>query len=355
MLFVRAGTLFAQNFDVNKLKLQDKPVRLTDSVLTGADNGSGFAAFSVSDTGVLVYRTENRRGRDTQLTWIDRSGKPLETIGSTGVNDNPRVSPDGRRVAVSVGTNEGAAPAIWIFGPGNISIRVAEGVFPVWSSDGRRLIYLGVKDGKTSVVQKSVEDNAGDEQVLIGVKPFIHVDDISPDNQYIVGSDRSGQTNRDVIAVALAAQDKPIKVAATPAQELFGRISPDGRWIAYSSDEDATTKVYIQAFPHAGRKILVSPNGGTWPVWRRDGKELFYVSLDSKLMAVSISGGSTLQPGIPQPLFDVRFRGNGIGFPSQYDVTPDGKRFLVNMAVAASESEVSPIHVVLNWPELLKK
>jgi serine/threonine protein kinase len=357
LLFVRNSTLFAQDFDLKHFELRNMPVHITDSVFTSIGNAA-FAAFSVSETGTLVYRTgKNEQERQqTQLTWFDRSGNVLETIGSIGLNRNPRLSPDGTRAAVQIGVGALAVSSVWVLGPGNISSRVAEsGFFPMWSSDGRQLVYLvRVRDGKDRIVQKSVTAEGNEEQVLYSPAPLGHLDDLAPDGKYAVVSTITGQTNRDVIAVPLEGAEKPIKIAATSAQEIYGRISPDGHWIAYSSDESGVSEVYVQAYPRAGSKTLVSRNGGTWPVWRRDGKELFYTSADGmKLMVVSVSGTTVLQPGAPQTLFDVRLIGIGIGSPSQYDVTSDGQRFLINSA--AANSEISPIHVVLNWTELLKR
>jgi len=133
-------------------------------------------------------------------------------------------------------------------------------------------VYVVVHDGRNQAIQKSVTAESTDEQVLSNPLRFEHLDDVAPDGKYLVGS------------VPVAGDDKPIQVAATTAEELYGRISPDGHWIAYSS-ESGISEIYIQAFPPAGTKVLVSRNRGTWAVWRRDGKELFYVSADSNLMA----------------------------------------------------------------------
>jgi len=355
LLFVRDNALFAQNFDLKHFDLRDKPVHLADSIFFSGGN-AGFSAFSVSETGVLVYRTGNsREERDrTQLTWFDRAGNALETVGAIGLNRNPRLSPDGKRIAVQVENGDNRT-SVWILDLGNVSSRFAENALsPIWSSDGQRLVYLTLDDKNLHIVQKFVTAG-GDEQVLYSApRTGGHLDDIAPDGKYVVQTLATGQTNRDVVALPLSGDEKKLAIAVTSAQELYGRISPNGHWVAYASNESGVNEVYVQGFPRAASKVQISRNGGTLPVWRRDGKELFYLSADSKLMAVAISSGDTLQPSAPQPLFDVHTKGGGgIGTPSQFDVTPDGKRFLVNTAVAGSE--LSPIHVILNWPALLQK
>jgi Tol biopolymer transport system component len=354
ILFVRGTTLFAQNFDVGQLELQDKPIRIADSIITNSNN-AGFAAFSASESGVLVYRMGDFRERNpSQLTWFDRHGNVTGTIGAIDVNLNPRLSPDGSRAAVQIAEESGSA--IWVLGPGATSRRVAaDSLFPLWSPDGRQLLYDRRRDGKATIVKRLVDGDGGEEE-LLSTSLSGHFDDWSPGGTYLVLSLNRGQTNRDILAVPVGVDPKPLPIAATAADELYGRISPDGHWIAYQSNESGTEEIYLQAFPHAGIKTLVSRNGGRWPVWRPDGKELFYLSLDEKkLWAVSISGGSTIQPGSPEALFDVHVTsGGGIGTPSKYDVTSNGQKFLVNVA-ASDAPEISPIHVILNWTELLKR
>jgi hypothetical protein len=153
-----------------------------------------------------------------------------------------------------------------------------------------------------------------------------------------------------VDGVAASPRDAP-----PPGQPCLAcRLSPDGHWLAFASDDTGMSEVYVQPFPEGGNRILVSRSSGAWPVWRRDGKELFFIAADSRLMAVSVSLTGGFQPGTPQPLFEVPLGGGrGLGSPAQYDVTSDGQRFLVNARVG--NFQVSPIHVVLNWPRLLKR
>jgi Tol biopolymer transport system component len=246
---------------------------------------------------------------------------------------------------------------MWILGPGDVSTGVAENAAqPVWSSDGRRVIYsLRLPGKKPQVAQRAVAGETGEEQVLYaGSDSPEDVNDLSPDGKYVVGTTVSGQTNRDLIAVPLDGSGKPQAIAATAAQELYGRLSPDGHWIAFSSDSTGVPEVYVQAFPQGGNKTLVSRNGGAWPVWRPDGKELFYIASDSRMMAVSVSLTNGFQPGTYQALFEVPLGvGQGVGSPAQYDVTADGQRFLVN--ARAGDFRISPIHIILNWTELLKR
>ena len=184
-----------------------------------------------------------------------------------------------------------------------------------------------------------------------------HIDDLSTDGKYAVISQNTGTTNRDIVAISLTGDREPVPIAASQANELYGRLSPDGRWVAYTSNESGKDEIYVQAFPRAGSRTLISSNGGLYPAWRRDGKELFYISSDRrKLMSVSISSGTAIQAGTPQPLFDINLTTDGgVGTPSHFDVSPDGKRFLI--ATSAGEtSAISPvIHIVLNWPGLLQR
>ena len=227
LLFVRDNALFAQNLDLKNFELRDKAVRIADSIFFVGGN-AGFAAFSVSETGVLVYRTgkSQEESERTQLTWFDRTGNVLETIGTIGLNRNPRLSPDGKRIAVQVDNRDsGTLNSVWILDFGNVSSRIAEkAVDPMWSSDGRRVVYLTLDDKKLHLVQKAATAG-GDEQVLYSAPRSGHLDDIAPDGKYIVQTLQSGQTNRDVVAFSLSGDEKPLPIAATSAQELYGRIS----------------------------------------------------------------------------------------------------------------------------------
>ncbi len=351
LLFAREGTLLAQKFDLARLAMEGEPMTIANHV--NADAAAG-AMFSISTNGVLVYRQEAAEVT-TQLVWFDRTGRRVGQVGAPANQDEPRLSPDGTRVAVRRGLEPGHDD-IWIlnvttgresrltFDSGNFS--------PFWSPDGRAVAFGAQRfepDGLLNGVFRRTSSGVGDVETLVKGRLAMNPSDWSHDGKFIIYDDQHSMTKSDIWALPLTGDRKPIALVRTAEDDEFGQLSPDGRWLAYISKATGRWEVYVQGFPAARGKWQVSTSGGTQPRWRRDGKELFYVAADVQLMAVPIKPGiESFETDTHVPLFAMP--------PSSredisYDVSADG-RFLVNVLVSDTSQ---PVVVVLNWTEALKK
>lgn len=258
---------------------------------------------------------------------------------------NPKLSLDGKRVAVEQVTTNNRD--IWILEvergvASRFTFDPAEEFDPLWSPDGKQISFVS----KGSLYQKA-SSGAGTEEILLkdGVGTTAH--DWSSDGRFITYRPTQGG---DIWVLPLAGERKPFPFVQSEFNEVQSQISPDGKWLAYLSSESGRYEVYVQSFPKPAGKWQVSTNGGVYPRWRRDGKELFYLAPDQKLMAAAIRGDGTLEVGAPQALFETRTvlgASTGAHFLQQYDVAPDGQRFLMN--VGREGPAASPITVVLNW------
>jgi Tol biopolymer transport system component len=354
VLFLRDGSLMAQPFDIKRLELSGEAVPVAElAVLPNALSGP----YSVSWTGALAYRAglPSTNPQSTQLAWFDRKGKQLGLVGPSGEYFRPSLSPDGNYVVFE----RGSPSDIWVMdiqkGVTSRVVSSPEGgsSFPVWSPDGRSIVYIRI----TGMYERAF-GVVGEEKLLLKPEPLLGPTDWSRDGRYIVANNLQGAPY-DLWALPLFGDRKPLRVTETPFSEVAARISPDGHWIAYMSNESPGPpyQLYIQSFPEPGKKQQVSTNGAFIPRWSRDGKELFYVEPDLTLMAVSIkSTNSSLEAGVPTRLFKAPINGATLGNGRNYDVAADG-RFLVNVVPSASgPAQVSaPITVILNWPAGLKK
>ena len=335
VIFVRQGALFAQAFDVASLSLSGDPVRLADQMVVR--EGWSIAALSMSATGTLIYRAGSSPNQ--QLVWFDRAGQEISRVGEVdraGMG-GPSLAPDGRRVAVhrSVGENWD----VWL-------VDVTRGLLTrftsdpaidwraVWSPDSRRVAFWNIGSG---MYQKLATNTEPEELLLERGVPW----DWSSDGRFLLYSVSGGLS-----ALPLDGDRTPIPIA--PANG--GQFSPDGKWVAYESDESGRFEIYIQPFPGSGERVQVSTGGGRHVRWRRDGSELFYVAFDDRLMAVPIrfpSSGQTAEADSPVPLFATHFGGENLGLGiHQYVVSSDGQRFLMNTVVGEPNP---PLTVVLNW------
>ena len=348
------GTLMAQPFDPDSRQLKGDAFPVAEYV---DREGSRYVSASVSANGTLVYaRGSSLAGH--RLTWFDRAGRVLDTLGDPVPYTNLALSPDEHRVAVSVATGSPENRDIWIIDIArNISSRqtIDPGTdeSPVWSPDGMRIVFSSKRSEKASLRQKFINGTDTDESLVegsgdraIGMWPS----DWSADGRFIAYTHTGAfpQTS-DVWVLPLFGDRKPFPVVHTEFLETSGVFSPDGRWMAYTTNEGGQPNVYVQPFLRAGAKYPVSRDGGSQPAWRADGKELFYLRADGTMMAVSIGATGQFDAGVPQALFQ-------IGAPTTYPflrvyvlrvyaVTKDGKRFLVNARPAAA----TPLTVVVNW------
>jgi hypothetical protein len=353
LLYAREGTLVARPFDATRLELSGEAVPLVKQI--GFTLSSGGAHFSVSDTGTLLYRT-NPAAADTQLVWFDRAGRQLETVGRAGHYSDIRLSPDGKRLAFQRLDPENGASDVWLLElasgtTSRLTFDPANDGDAVWSPDGGRVVFSSMRDGLPNLYQK-LSSGAGGEELLLETADSKIANDWSPDGRHVLYNAMSRQS-QDLWVLPLFGERRPEPFARTDFQESGGRFSPDGRWVAYTSNESGRLEVYVQSFPASGGKWQVSNGGGGSPRWRRDGRELFYISADGKqLMAVGVDGSSdTFKAGVPEPLFEPRV--GAISGDSPYDVAADGRRFLINAVV--EETVPAPVTVVMNWTADLRR
>jgi hypothetical protein len=355
LLFQRDGTTMAQPFDPNRLELAGEAVPLPD-VLASNTN---VPILSASANGAFVYQGGRPRP-DSRLTWFDRQGKEIGLASDPGTYYELSLSPDGTRVAVR--RADAGKGGIWTIDfVRHTSTRLtlgsdsARSVQPIWSPDGSEIVF-SPGFGAPPIRKPSSGAGEGKPLRLPGTESSYALD-WSRDARILLFSVSIPPNNRDIWVFPLDG-GTPAPYMATPFFEAGATFSPGSpRWVAYSSDESGRNEVYVRTFPDPSRdKWLISSGGGNQPRWRRDGHELFYVSPDNKLMSVDVGGsGSTFEPGIPKPLFGAAFRRDLRGFEIAghgWDVTPNGQRFLINIAL---EEATAPLTVVLNWQAALKK
>jgi len=360
LLFVREGSLMAQRFDPGKLKLSGEAFPVAEPV--GVDAGLQHGRFSVSESGVLVY--DSIGGGNRQLVWFHRSGKPLASVEPPGAYWIVDFSPNGRRVAASRNDPQTNNLDIWLFdlargSSSRFTFHPAGEGAPVWSPDGSRIAFFSSRNGPWNLYQKAAS-GAGEEEFLLKTSANQYPTDWSRDGRFLLYTEEDPKTGADLWVLPMAeqkknAERKPILVLRTEFAERNGRFSPDGKWVAYDSNESGRYEIYVRAFspgqPGTGGKWPVSTGGGQDPRWRRDGKELFYLAPDRKLMAVEVKTGSGFEAGIPRPLFQTPVF--TAAYAGRYAVTADGQRFLINSEAEGAAGE--PATVILNWPATLKK
>ncbi len=356
LLFRREDALMAQPFDATRLKTTGDMFPIAEQVLTTGN--IGFGAFSVSENGMLVYRSSEAVS-DRELIWMNRAGKRLGTLGKPGAFWGIAISPDEKTLAVSI--LNGSQRDIWLedLGRGVLSrftFRSGINRNPVWSPDSSRLIFAlqPLSSGGTADIYQKPAGGNGQEELLLhaGINGF--ADDWSSDGKWIVYEQAGQKTATDLWLLPLGDR-KPVPYLQTQFDEMAARFSPDGRWTAYQSNESGQFQVYVQTVPPSGAKYQISTSGGTYPRWRRDGKELFYISADRKLMAVPVKLGATVEAGTPQPLFPAPpFAGMQLA-ASFYAPMGDGQRFLVNAPAGGEATAAPPFTVVTNWQAAFKK
>jgi len=359
VLFVRQGTLFAQPFDPKRRALSREPVAVAERVEDSAV--PGMLGFSVSGTGVLVYGYSTIAG-GLQLNWVDRHGRVLQTAGPLANYRGIDLSPDGTHVAAH--RHERAVQGdVWVteLTRGTTSRftfdATQENSSPVWSPDGQSIAYASLRGDKWGIYRKP-SNNAGSEEQLLESKDTVLPESWSPDGQSIVYTQFSSRAP-DLWRLPLTGERKPVALLNSLFVETFGQVSPDGRWLAYASNETGTGEIYVQRFGSGSGKWQVSTSGGNYPRWRRDGRELFYLSfVGAKMMAVEITTtGDRFEAGTPVELFESGFFNLTHNGPYYgYGVSPDGERFLIAQSPSAGGQPSSPpIIVVVNWTAALPK
>ena len=348
LLYKRGATLMAQRFDDRRLESEGEPFPIAEHVWFPPSGGRGFAAFSASGNGMVTYRT--LPAATTELVWFDRRGDRLGTVGAPANYAIPALSPDEMKLAITridprIGTKDlylidlvrGTPPARFTFDP-------TEETNPTWSPDGNQIAFVSRKKGLLNLYRKATS-GTGDAEPLLESGEEKIIESWSPNGRFILyeAGDR-------LWALPLTGDRKPASLFARSGGTR-AVISPNGRWVAYQSSDSGRDEVYVQSFPPSGSKWQVSTNGGEEPYWRRDGKEMFYIS-GKTLMAVDVNSDEpAFTYGKPSPLFEVRLEVEPRR--SRYQVAGNGQRFLVNIPLESTLSE--PITVVTNWASGVKK
>jgi len=357
LLRVSQGVLVAQPFDPDTASPGGEPVPFAQAV--GADAALSQGAFSVSAE-VLAHRTGASASR-RQLAWVDRTGKIVGTLGppDDSAPTAPSLAPDGQRVAVGrIPPSQQGNTDVWLIDTSRaVTTRFTfdDGIdaTPIWSPDGSRIVFRSSRNGAFDLFEKPAS-GAGEEQPLLVTPQSKSPLDWSRDGRVLLYAVQDDKTATDLWALPLTGERKAFAVAQTNFDEMQGQFSPDGRWLAYASNESGQFEVYVRPFPEAGGKWQVSTGGGTQPRWGRNGQELFYVAPDGRLMAAPIRVvQGAVDTGRPVALFPTRLATGpnilpaGYNSSAQYAVAPNG-RFLMNVA-PAEQAVTSPITVVLNW------
>ena len=351
------GTLLAVPFDPSRLEVTGSPVTIIEGV--GAFE-EGPAQFSFSSLGTLVYVPRGIAEEERTLVWVDRQGAE-EPLGAPPRRyRNLRLSPDGLRLAVTIG--RGNNQDVWIYDIARhaltqLTFEKGRDIHPIWAPDGRRLAFRSAREGSQNLFWKPADGSGAAERLTTSENGVQSPTSWSPDDQVLAFYERpaaegSSATGLDIWVLPLEGERKPRPFLQTQFDEGGAVFSQDGRWLAYGSNESGRLEVYVQPFPGPGNKWQISTEGGAEPAWARSGRELFYRNGD-QMMAVEITTEPTFSAGTPKLLFEGTFQGGGVS-RANYGVTPDGQRFA--MIQEGGPNEPPPqIYVVLNWFEELKR
>jgi Tol biopolymer transport system component len=340
LLFVRDGALLARAYDPGTQRLGDDLYQILDDVRYSMADGA--ASFSVSEGGEMAYQSSAAVAQ-SELVWFNRAGERIGSPAVTGNVEEPSISLDGTRLAVMRWAN-GTSDVWQIDLARNSSLRLttdpAIDFAPLWSPDSSAIVFSSNRDGPSDLYQTMP---GGEDKSLLRSASVKHATHWSPDGRFIIYQTVERSTGRDLWTLADGDQKREVYLQ-TAFHESLGRLSPNGRWMAYVSNQTGRDEVYVRPFPPSTGMWRISTEGGTEPRWRRDGRELFYIAADQNVMAVPVeSGTARFQSGIPGALFKSRSSHGGIW---SYDVTPDGQRFVMSVNVG---DPVPPIIVVLNW------
>jgi len=346
ILYSRQQAIVAQRFNARSLTVQGDPLPVVDRA--GAFSSTWGPIASASENGTLVYSRPVNQA--SQLHWYSRDGKQLSSIEGARNYSQLLLSPDGRRVAVELdGTEKTPHRTLWV-------LELSTGIFSlftpntenrysdaIWSSDSRDIIYARFQGFKPAILRKPA--GGGAEQVVISQETALYPEESLPDGSILAVT----QNGKDIVRIAPSG-GKSESIFHTDFESDEPHVSPDGRWITYTANESGQWETYVAAYPSFGSRRQVSNAGGMGPVWRADGKELFYLSPVGELMSVGFKGGAQPETSVPVKLFQTRLRADNRY--NQYTVTNDGQRFLVYEPV---EENDQPYYVVMNWTSLLKR
>jgi eukaryotic-like serine/threonine-protein kinase len=340
LLFPREATLFAQRLDPQTFRLTGEPVAVAEDVRS--NEGNGRSAFAVSGNGVLVYQG-GVFNLDGQLAWYGRDGKRLGAIGQRGQYQSVRLSPDEKRAALAVGP--GFHADTWI-------MDLASGVLTRMTTDARSSNVIGPWSPDSERLAINWADAGGFHELTVAsgkTRPLgkgISAHDWSPDGHSILGTDFSG---KQLVAIPVEGDPQPRTVSNTPYRKSDFRFAPDGKSVAYTSYEPGRAQIFVASFPAFAEKRQVSIDGGGFPTWRKDGKELFFRTADGTVMSAEVRTGGRIEAGVPKPLF--KFASGALWY--KYSPAGDGQRFLV--IESEQKDQIGQTMVVVNWTAELKQ
>jgi eukaryotic-like serine/threonine-protein kinase len=351
LLYAQSGTLMAAPFDARRLALRGAAAPVVEGVMQST--ASGAAQYSVSSTGTLVYLADGAAGSLSRLVWVDRNGEEQLLPAAARSYQFPRVSPDGSRVVVGIAEQE---MQVWVYALSRDTLTrlTFEGNVngtPIWSPDGKRVAFDSNQAGPDNLFWRDSDGSVGMERLT--TSDYTHApNSFSPDGQLLAFVEVTPQTGRDIWILRLS--DRKAKpFLKTQYEETAPRFSPDGRWLAYSSDESGRREIYVRPYPGPGGKWQISTEGGQEPVWNPNGRELFYRNA-SGVMAADLETKPGFSARKAKVLFEGPYLQTSGSFP-YYDVSPDGRRFLMLKPVESQASTAKEINVVLNWWEELKE
>jgi hypothetical protein len=349
LLYVRENTLVTQAFDASSGEVKGEPMPVADEV---SASGTGHSPFSASQDGILVYQSEGFSVR--QLVWRNREGHELGIVGDPKLYGVMSLAPDNARMVVSVFDPEAEHRDLWIHDlergtASRFTFDPEADINAVWSPDGSRIAFSSSRDGSFDLFVKD-EAGGGEVEKLLSSEHSIHPADWSRDGRFLVYSMLAGGNTWNLWALPLEPPGEAFPVVESEFFDVRPVFSPDGRWLAYESDESGRFEVYVRKFPGPSGKWQVSTNGGAEPQWSPNGREIFYLDAAQNLVSVAVEIGETFRAGMPESLFEARL------FPriqrTRYVVSADGERFL--MLTPLESQSLPPTTVVVNWQESLR-
>ena len=351
----RNSTLLGAPFDLRSFKLTGLLTTVTTEV--SSDPGSGVVDYAVSENGHLVY-LPGALNKDLELVWVDLNGNVTPVTPQLQPYNAPRISPDGSKIAVTMGVVRGSDNDIWIYDIKKSSfsrLTFGKRMFaPAWSADSRTIYYadaVAAEEGVWSVPADGGAEGTMVQRIAIPTYPV----SVSPNGRYLLLNSEGGPSDGDIPMIDL--QQEPKKSVAllnTPPYESGGRVSPDGRYITYYTNETGTFEIFVRSFPELKGKWQISVNGGVDPKWSPDGKTIYYINPLGKMMGAPVRTQPSFASEEPRVMFDVTamfFPNNPI---SNYDIAPDGKRFVM-VRSGKNDAKMSSFNYIRNWPEVLKK
>ena len=349
LLYVKNETLVAVPFDASDLKVTGEPVPVADNVNSMS---TGLASFSASDNGTLVYGASE--SSENRIVWLDRAGKEISEVGKPlGVN-TCALSPDGTRLAMSIRDAKSGRSDIWIRDlergvTSRLTFDPKDEFAPVWSKDGKSVIFASDRDGTNGIYEKSASGTGPTKKIWTSQDRIIP-GGLSPDGRFLAVN-RWTQGTVQTWILPMAGSKKPYAFLHASFPEGMPVFSPDGHYMAYVSNETGRFEIYVRRFPGPSGKWQVSAEGGIDPQWSADGRTIYFRSLNSKLMAAPVTPGAGFQAGVPMALFTAEFTaGTGV---DQYQVSRDGKKILV--ITPTERQKTSPITAILHWDKGIKR